>query len=155
MFREDYFTSWSVIAHEMSHSIDTFRAAERNVSTPDIHKLSQLPEWAEKIDLDGYVITDYAKSSYVEAFAEAGVLAAYDLSSSGGLPEVQQNWTLARNQISYVKDVFGTDLTVGANGCPRKVKGTGPIPKSTEVGRVEDLSKFKPPTNPYPVGLVL
>lgn len=152
LFREDYFASWSVIAHEMSHSIDFFRAIERNTGT---QRVSNLPEWAQKIDLDGHVITDYAKQNYVEAFAEAGILAAYDLSSRGGLPAVQQNWTLARQQIEYVKGIYGTDLTVGANGCPRKIDGTGPMPKSDQAGGVADLARFESPANPYPVGLGL
>lgn len=147
VFQEDFFVRWSVIAHELSHSLDMYKS-----DTPGL-RFSESAEWRTAVAEDSHLSSVYGRSNYVEEFAEIGIMAAYDIGTEGGLPEVEERWVEVAHQLDFVAKAFGTDLMLGRTGCPAKVSSTYLVPKSDQVGaRVEvpEGTEFFTPTEPYP-----
>ncbi|KAK0730227.1 hypothetical protein B0H67DRAFT_652072 [Lasiosphaeris hirsuta] len=147
VFQEDFFVRWSVIAHELSHSVDMYKS-----STPGL-RFSESAEWRTAVGDDSHLSSVYGRSNYVEEFAEIGIMAAYDIGSEGRLPDVEPDWTKVEHQLDFVTKVFGTDLMLGRTGCPAKVGSTYSVPKSDEVGarvQLPEGTELFTPTEPYP-----
>lgn len=144
-FAEDYFTP-TVWVHELSHSMDRIKAGGNRWSETQAHK--------DAVENDTHLVTVYGRSDYVEAFAETGILAAYDIATEGGLPAVEPNWGRVENQLHFAVDKFGTDLMLGVMQCMNKVAGTPPMPKSDKPGKtgssIADGLQREVPTKPYP-----
>ena len=154
VFQENYF-NYSVIAHEVSHSID----AHKPSSSPGggSGRWSLTPEFKKTVDDDRVVVTDYArKEGPIEEFAEIGVLVTYNVSSKGNLPSFEKNYARVERQLRYVTEKFGSDPLVGWTGnCKGQIDGLHLVDKSDVIGQVYEAPEggFVPvePSPPYPV----
>lgn len=139
----------TVIAHELTHSLDMWRARAQGLD-----RLSLGTDWFQAVEQDVAVASEYSTSNYIEAFAEIGILHAYDVGSNGGLSGVEPRWRDVESQLNFISSRSGDDLNPAATGCPAKVPSTELTSKSNLLRQrfqaPRGVERFTP-TKGYPV----
>jgi hypothetical protein len=97
------------MTHEMSHGLDYLAlkkwAGDGGFSDTDI--------WRDAYKRDRASVSDYAKSSWAENFAEIGIVSIYDKLVDGGLKKFQKNWSDISNQTDIYKIFLGDKIVPG------------------------------------------
>lgn len=81
-----------IMAHELSHQLDWH--ARSDISSD---AFSSTGDWQDNYNQDSAVVSEYARSSWAENFAEAGVIGIYDKLVEGGFGAIQSNWNDVRS----------------------------------------------------------
>ncbi|KAI2472217.1 hypothetical protein F4781DRAFT_438438 [Annulohypoxylon bovei var. microspora] len=79
-----------VIAHEISHSLDS-HVAIPNVTPPGKGGLSTSKRWAEQYGLDNATVSDYARTMWPENLAETGIIALYNIVVPNGVANLKND----------------------------------------------------------------
>ena len=85
------------MVHEMVHAMDLLKLGTYYQGGWDYW--SDTPGWTDRLPQDGWLATDYARTNYIESFAEVGRLYSYDIRVPGGLAALPQDQTLISNQL--------------------------------------------------------
>ena len=99
-----YWESPSLLIHEMAHAMDLIKLGSG--STGGTEYWTDQSVWRDRFLEDGHVPTSYATTNYIEAFAEAAILKAYDLLVPGGLAQLPQNSDQLSNQLRMMNVIY-------------------------------------------------
>lgn len=99
-----YWESPGLMIHEMAHAMDLIKLGSGSRGGWDYWTNQAI--WRDQFTEDGHVVSSYAKNNYIEAFAEAARVKAYDLIVPGGLAQLPQDQTLVRHQLNMMNVIW-------------------------------------------------
>lgn len=102
--QNNYWESPSLLIHEMAHALDLIKLGTG--STGGSEYWTDQSVWRDRFVEDGHVATNYATTNYIEAFAEAAVVKAFDLLVPGGLSQLPQNPDQLSSQLRMMNVIY-------------------------------------------------
>lgn len=112
--QDTYWASPGLMVHEMVHAMDLLKLGSGLQGGWDYWSNSQV--WMDRLPQDGHVATDYARTNYIESFAEIGRIKKYDLVVPGGLAQLQQDQNQIRNQLTLFNVLYPELIQPVCNG---------------------------------------
>lgn len=80
-----------IMVHELSHQLDWHARSDLSSGA-----FSDTGDWQDNYNQDSAVVSEYARTSWAENFAETGVIGVYDKLVDGGFGAIQSNWNDVR-----------------------------------------------------------
>ncbi|RYP64117.1 hypothetical protein DL770_009251 [Monosporascus sp. CRB-9-2] len=133
MFGNNYMDLY-VLIHESSHALD-YAARADDIGSP----FSGTSVWQDAYRSDSRAPTSYARTNWVESYAEIGPLGFYEKHVPGGLINIQPNTHQIRNQLNTYVGYLGWDIEYNLGWCNMRLPNTEPVPMSNSF-RVTDMA---------------
>ncbi|KAK0633934.1 hypothetical protein B0T14DRAFT_409312, partial [Immersiella caudata] len=101
----------AIDVHELAHFADFWKTDTSPVGSKPYSWWSRDNNtWRSKVVTDQSLASEYSRRSFMESFAEIGIMASYDVATNGGLGAAQPRWTEFRNQLQTYREYMGDDL---------------------------------------------
>lgn len=128
-------TYWTML-HEIAHSMDWNAKTEK--------PFSKSGTWQNAYAKDTHTVTDYARNSWAEDFAESGVVAFYNHNIERGIGKIVSNWRQFGNQKATFEDNFKSYMEPGGT-CGKRIPNTSKVPytASAKMAALPQDSKTK------------
>ncbi|KAH9897148.1 hypothetical protein F4778DRAFT_245748 [Xylariomycetidae sp. FL2044] len=139
-FDQDYFSIYNLV-HETGHCMDGTAALD---VFPD--GISSSSIWQDNYNQDSAVVRDYARSSWVENFAETGTVAVYDKVVPGGIGPIQPNWEQIYHQYATYNGYLSDIITPGAKDkCTQRRENS----ETVAMGASSRIMRSSPPDTSF------
>lgn len=122
-----------VACHEFSHILDSVALKDAVVDAgyPAGSPFSETAMWQGAYEKDSAVPTEYARTNWVEDFADSGRYAISDITHPGGLAARNPSWTTIRNQIGAYRGRLEKVIFPSGGKCTGKIDTTKAVPMTS------------------------